>query len=118
METRDDEPLSAAKAAIELLLANLGGIAAGVKVDLQGSTLILTGYLSDARQRDVILSGLLEALPVDFIIDSLRGPGDPPSTQVYMTRGKDLSRVIERYFSDDQTWEQYEAARQEAKRHS
>jgi hypothetical protein len=73
---------------------------------------------ADARDRDVILFGLLEGLPVDRIVDSLRRPGEPPSTQVYMTRGEDLSRFIKRYFSDDQTWEQYKAQREEAKRRS
>jgi hypothetical protein len=72
MDTRNHRTPGALKETLELRLAKLQVDTTGITIDVQGSTLILTGQLSHEKDRNVILSCLLEgALQSESSIHSM-----------------------------------------------
>src|SRR4030088_3157288 len=106
MDTRNHRTPGALKETLELRLAKLRVDTTGITIDVQGSTLILTGQLSHEKDRNVILSCLLEGALPERVVDSLHVAGKIPSTHVYMTQGEALSRTIKQHFNETLTWEQ------------
>jgi hypothetical protein len=49
------------------------------------------------------------------VIDSLHVGGEMDSTQVYMKKGDQLARMLQPYFGDELTWDEYKAAKRRAK---
>lgn len=83
--------------------------------DIDGSTVILNGEIVDPKARYLIISSVLAAACVEQVIDSLRVSGEPGSTQVYMKNGDQLARMLQTYYGDELTWDQYKVARKRAK---
>jgi hypothetical protein len=100
-----------AEHALKLRLSETGFDMGNLTIQVCGSTVTLTGTVSEGHQRDAILRSVLEVATVERVIASLRVESEVPATFVYMKKGEALARTIRDSFNPEFTWKQYRAAK-------
>jgi osmotically-inducible protein OsmY len=103
------------KGAVERAIATVKADTSKVAADVRGTTVALNGEVADSAARMLMLSAVLSLSAVEQVIDSLHVGGEMDSTQVYMKKGDQLARMLQTYFGDELTWDEYKAAKRRAK---